>query len=338
MVATCSYTLQQTRRDYPSASPRLLDELRGVIRRKNYSIRTEAAYVDWVRRYVHFCELRHPRECGAAHVEAFLTHLAVGGNVAAATQNQARSALLFLYKEVLGVELPWLDGIVTAKRPAKLPAVLSVPEVQRLLDGADGVHGLVLRLLYGTGLRVLEALRLRVKDVDFERREIVVREGKGLRDRVTMLPAALVDDLRRQVERAHRIHALDLENGMGEVYLPFALARKYPRAGRDWCWQYVFPADRVSTDPRAAKTRRHHILPEAIQRALREALRRARIPKPATPHTLRHSFATHLLESGYDIRTVQELLGHKDVSTTMIYTHVLNKGGRGVVSPLDRSQ
>jgi integron integrase len=313
-----------------------VDDLRGVIRRKNYSIRTEIAYVDWVRRFVRFCDMTHPRECGAAHVEAFLTHLAVEGRVTASTQNQARSALLFLYKEVLGLELPWLDDVVTAKRPAKLPVVLTVDEVRRLLDRTDGVHGLVLTLLYGTGMRVLEALRLRVKDVDFERREIVVREGKGLRDRVTMLPESLIDELRRQIERARRIHAIDLENGYGEVYLPYALARKYPRAGREWRWQYVFPADRLSKDPRGGAIRRHHVLPQAVQRALHDALRRAGIAKPATPHTLRHSFATHLLDSGYDIRTVQELLGHQDVSTTMIYTHVLNKGGRAVVSPLDR--
>jgi integron integrase len=336
MAAIRSYTPEQTRQGYPAVRPRLLDELRGVIRRKNYSIRTEIAYVDWVRRFVRFCDLRHPRECGAAHVEAFLTHLAVDGHVTASTQNQARSALLFLYKEVLGLELPWLDDVVTAKRPAKLPVVLTVGEVQRLLERIDGVHGLVLRLLYGTGMRVLEALRLRVKDIDFERREIIVREGKGMRDRVTMLPGSLLDDLRRQIERARRIHGVDLENGFGEVYLPFALDRKYPRAGREWCWQYVFPADRLSKDPRGAAIRRHHVLPQAVQRALHDAVRRAGITKPATPHTLRHSFATHLLDSGYDIRTVQELLGHQDVSTTMIYTHVLNKGGRGVVSPLDR--
>ncbi|HEX2825666.1 MAG TPA: integron integrase [Burkholderiales bacterium] len=336
MAATASCTLEQTRQDYGPARPRLVDELRGVIRRKNYSIRTEIAYVDWVRRFVRFCDMTHPRECGAAHVEAFLTHLAVEGRVTASTQNQARSALLFLYKEVLGMELPWLDDVVTAKRPAKLPVVLTVDEVRRLLDRTDGVHGLVLTLLYGTGMRVLEALRLRVKDVDFESREIVVREGKGLRDRVTMLPESLIADLRLQLERARRIHAIDLEDGYGEVYLPFALARKYPRAGREWRWQYVFPADRRSKDPRGGAIRRHHVLPQAVQRALHEALRRAGIAKPATPHTLRHSFATHLLDSGYDIRTVQELLGHQDVSTTMIYTHVLNKGGRAVVSPLDR--
>lgn len=318
MLPICAYTLRQTRQEYSVARPRLLDELRGVIRRRNYSIRTEIAYVDWVRRFVHFCDLRHPRECGAAEVEAFLTHLAVDGRVTGSTQNQARSALLFLYREVLGVQLPWLDGVVTAKRPARLPVVLTVNEVQRLLERSDGVNRLVLALLYGTGMRVLEALRLRVKDIDFERHEIVVREGKGLKDRVTMLPLALVDDLQRQLRRAQRIHALDLENGYGEVYLPFALARKYPRAGREWCWQYVFPAGRLSIDPRGGATRRHHIDPQPVQRALRDAARRAGIAKPATPHTLRHSFATHLLESGYDIRTVQELLGHQDVSTTMI--------------------
>jgi integron integrase len=316
--------------------PRLLDQVRDIIRRKHYSLRTEEAYIDWTRRFVHFCKLRHPRECGPIEVQAFLSHLASAGRVAASTQNQARSALLFLYKEVLGTQLPWLDDIDSAKRPARLPVVLNRDEITRVLALTHGTSGLVLRLLYGTGMRILEALRLRVKDVDFGRREIVIREGKGFRDRVTMLPEKLTHDLACHIERVQVLHEADLERGCGDVYLPYALERKYPSAARDRGWQYVFPSDRLSTDPRSGVTRRHHIDPQAIQRALRDALRSAGIAKHATPHTLRHSFATHLLDNGYDIRTVQELLGHKDVSTTMIYTHVLNKGGRAVKSPLDR--
>ena len=322
---------------YRVPPPRLLDEVRAVIRRKHYSLRTEQAYVDWVRRYVRFCGMRHPASCGVGEVEGFLTHLANEGGVAASTQNQARSAILFLYKEVLGAELPWLDNVVPAKRSAKLPVVLTKDEVQRVLAHTRATSGLVLRLLYGSGMRVLEALRLRVKDIDFSRREIVVREGKGFRDRVTMLPALLVHPLEEHLLRVRALHERDLRDGAGRVILPYALARKYPGAAAEWGWQYVFPSQHFSTDPRTGATARHHMGPEVIQRALRNALRAADIAKPATPHTLRHSFATHLLDDGYDIRRVQELLGHKDVSTTMIYTHVLNKGGRAVLSPLDRS-
>lgn len=328
---------EQTRLPYGAQPPRLLEQVREVIQRKHYSLRTEEAYVDWTRRFVRFCQLRHPRECGAIEVTSFLTHLATEGRVAASTQNQAKSALLFLYKEVLGVELPWLDGIESAKRPARLPVVLNREEVQRALAATQGTPSLVLRLLYGTGMRVMEALRLRVKDLDFSRREIVVREGKGFRDRVTMLPESLVFALESNLERVRLLHNADLGRGNGDVYLPYALERKYPRAAKAWAWQYVFPAERLSTDPRSGAVRRHHVEPQAIQRALREAMRCAGVSKHATPHTLRHSFATHLLDDGYDIRTVQELLGHKDVSTTMIYTHVLNKGGRAVKSPLDRT-
>jgi integron integrase len=316
--------------------PRLLDQVRDRIRLKHYSIRTEQAYLDWVRRFVVFHGRRHPRELGHAHVEAFLTHLAVEGNVAAATQNQAKSALLFLYKEVLGAELPWLDGVESAKRPARLPVVLTVEEVRGVLQRVDGTRGLILRLLYGTGMRLLEALRLRVKDVDFQRREILVRDGKGARDRVTMLPDRLALPLREHLARVKALHDDDLRAGYGEVYLPYALSRKYPNAAREWAWQYVFPSAKRSVDPRSGAVRRHHADDQNVQRAMRAALREAGIAKPATPHTLRHSFATHLLESGNDIRTVQELLGHRDVATTMIYTHVLNRGGRGVLSPLDR--
>jgi len=316
--------------------PRLLDQLRDRIRLKHYSIRTEQAYADWVRRFVIFSGKRHPRELGQAEVEAFLTHLAVAGRVSASTQNQAESALLFLYKEVLGVELPWLDGVETAKRPARLPVVLTRVEVRSVLVRTSGTPGLVLRLLYGSGMRILEALRLHVKDIDFERREILVRDGKGARDRVTMLPAGIALALRTHLVQVRELHRADLDDGYGAVHLPFALARKYPNAAREWGWQYVFPSRDRSVDPRSGALQRHHLGDQAVQRALRTALRASGIAKPATPHTLRHSFATHLLEDGYDIRTVQELLGHRDVATTQIYTHVLNRGPRAVLSPLDR--
>jgi integron integrase len=315
--------------------PRLLDSLRDRIRLKHYSIRTEHAYVNWVRRFILFHGKRHPKELGAADVEAFLSHLAVAGRVAASTQNQAKSALLFLYKEVLGLELPWLKNVENAKRPQRLPVVLGREEVASVLGRMNGLNGLIARLLYGSGLRVMEAVRLRLKDLDLERLEIVVRDGKGGKDRVTMLPASLVSALRAQLAVARALHIRDLAEGFGAVWLPFALERKYPNAAREWAWQYVFPSDRLSTDPRSGTIRRHHVDEQGVQRAMRRALREAGVHKPATPHTLRHCFATHLLQSGYDIRTVQELLGHADVSTTMIYTHVLNRGGRGVVSPLD---
>ena len=316
--------------------PRLLDQVRDRVRVKHYSIRTEQAYVDWVRRFVVFSGMRHPRELGRGEVEAFLTHLAVAGRVSASTQNQAKSALLFLYKEVLGAELPWLDGIESAKRPARLPVVLTPAEVEAVLAPVTGTTGLILRLLYGTGMRIMECLRLRVKDVDFARREILVRDGKGAKDRVTMLPMRLSLPLREHIVRVRRLYEADRASGVAGVYLPFALARKYPNADREWAWQYVFPSRQLSVDPRSRVERRHHADETAVQRAMRQALRDAGVSKPATPHTLRHSFATHLLDAGYDIRTVQELLGHSDVSTTMVYTHVLNRGGRGVASPLDR--
>lgn len=320
-----------------ASSPRLLEQVRGRIRFKHYSLRTEQAYVDWIKRFIWHFDKRHPRDMGADEVQAFLTHLAVQGRVAASTQNQAKSALLFLYREVLGVELPWLDKVEPAKAPKRLPVVLTQEEVQVLLARMDGTLALIARLLYGTGMRLMECLRLRVKDVDFATGEILVRDGKGFKDRVTMLPISVAADLRVHLDRVRERHRLDLEAGHGEVHLPYALDRKYPNAGREWMWQYVFPAAGFSVDPRSGVIRRHHVLDQAVQRALKQAVREAGLTKPATPHTLRHSFATHLLESGYDIRTVQELLGHSDVSTTMIYTHVLNRGGRGVVSPLDRA-
>jgi len=317
------------------SSPKLLDQVRGKIRLKHYSIRTEQAYVDWIKRFILHNGKKHPNELGAEEVEAFLTHLAVQGRVAASTQNQAKSALLFLYREVLGDELPWLDNVEQAKTPKRLPVVLTREEVQRVLSQLEGQHRLVAGLLYGAGLRILECLRLRVKDVDFARKEILVRDGKGFKDRVTMLPQSLILVLQQHLERVEALHEQDLQAGYGAVFLPNALDRKYPNAAREWGWQYVFPSANLSTDPRSGEVRRHHVQDQAVQRAVKQAVRNAGLVKPATPHTFRHSFATHLLEGGYDIRTVQELLGHSDVSTTMIYTRVLNKGGRGVASPLD---
>ncbi len=316
-------------------APKLLDRVRERIRYKHYSLRTEESYVQWIRRFVIFHGKRHPSEMGAPEVEAFLTSLAVEGNVAASTQNQARSALLFLYKEVLGSELPWLNNVEQAKKPRRLPVVLTEDEVRSVLGSLDGVAWLAAALLYGSGLRLMECMRLRIQDIDFKRREILVRDGKGFKDRVTMLPAKVASPLQQHLEKVKALHAADLAEGFGEVYLPYALERKYPNAGKSWGWQYVFPAGKRSLDPRSGKTRRHHLDEQAIQRAVKQAVRNTSIVKAATPHTLRHSFATHLLQNGQDIRTVQELLGHEDVQTTMIYTHVLNRGGRGVTSPLD---
>jgi len=321
----------------PSDPPRLLARVRDKIRLKHYSIRTEQAYVDWIKRFILFHGKRHPATLGAVEVETFLTDLAVARHVAAPTQNQAKSALLFLYKEVLDIDLPWLERVESARTSHRLPVVLSREEVAQVLARLRGVHALIGQLLYGTGMRVMEGMRLRVKDVDFARAEILVRDGKGHKDRVTVLPRSIARRFRRQLDYARLLHENDLKAGYGAVWLPFALARKYGPAARDSGWQYVFPAEERSRDPRSREIRRHHLSDQAFQRAMRQAVRDAGIAKPATPHSLRHSFATHLLESGYDIRTVQELLGHADVSTTMIYTHVLNRGGRAVVSPLDRT-
>jgi len=317
--------------------PRLLDRVRQAISARHDSRRTEKAYVHWIKRYIFFHGKRHPMEMGAAEVAQFLTSLAVEDKVAASTQNQALSALLFLYREVLGVELPWLDDVVRAKRPQYLPVVLTRAEVRAVLGRLDGVLRLMAILLYGAGLRLLECCRLRVKDVDFEANQLVIRDGKGRKDRVTMLPVAVKAALAAHIERVRQQHQADLRQGAGWVELAGALARKYPNAGREWGWQWVFPATRIYVDRVSGQRRRHHLHESVLQRAVKDAVRAAGITKQATCHTFRHSFDTHLLEESYDIRTVQELLGHRDVSTTMIYTHVLNRGPAGVRSPADRS-
>ena len=317
------------------AKPRLLRTVRDRIRAKHYSYRTEQQYVHWIKRFVLFHDKRHPSTMGATEVEAFLTYLAVERNVSASTQNQALSAVLFLYRQVLDIQLPWLENVVRARQPAHLPVVLTEREVRALLENMHGEAGLVARLLYGAGLRLLEALRLRVKDVDFTYSQIIVRDGKGAKDRATVLPNKVVPTLERHLASVReRYQAASARYNVG-VALPNALDRKYPRAKSDWPWQYVFPAARASRDPRSGEFRRHHLHEGTVQRAVRLAARQAGIVKPVGPHTLRHCFATHLLERGYDIRTVQELLGHSDVRTTQIYTHVMQKGASAVRSPLD---
>lgn len=313
---------------------KLLDEVRDALRLKHYSYRTEVSYVDWIKRYIFYHDVRHPAAMGTAEVQAFLTHLAVEQNVAASTQNQALSALLFLYRNVLHQDLGTIDAL-RAQKPKRLPAVLTKEEARLVLDAMAGVHQLMAKLLYGSGLRLMECLRLRVKDVDFSYQQITVRDGKGQKDRVTILPQALVPFLQEHLRGVRRLHGDDLTAGYGTVYLPFALERKYPNANREWIWQYVFPASNRSTDPRSGEERRHHLHESTLQKAVRRAAKKTAVPKRVSPHTFRHSFATHLLEDGYDIRTVQELLGHKDVKTTMIYTHVLNRNGLAVRSPLD---
>jgi integron integrase len=317
-------------------APRLLDQLRNQIRLRHYSYRTEQAYVGWIKRFIRFHNLQHPARMGGPEVESFLSYLASDRNVAAATQSQALSAVMFLYKTVLKTDLPWLQNVVRATGPRRLPVVLTQAETRAVLGQLEGVHWLVASLLYGSGLRVLEALRLRIKDIDLKYQQLTVRDGKGAKDRVTVLPAALVQPLTAHLARVQERHALAVERGFGGVELPFALMRKYPRAEFDWAWQYVFPSTNATVNPRTGTRRRHHLLEANIQRAVRVAAHRAGILKPVSPHTFRHSFATHLLEAGYDIRTVQELLGHQDVSTTQIYTHVMQKGANAVMSPLDR--
>jgi integron integrase len=315
--------------------PKLLDQVRQLMRLRHYSLRTEEAYVGWIRRYILFHGKRHPRELDEKHVSEFLSSLAINGRVAASTQNQALNALLFLYKEVLQRELGFIGDTLRVKRPPKVPAVLAPDEVRAVLSHLDGQYRLMGQLLYGSGLRLLECLRLRVKDVDLHYLHITVRDPKGGRERKTMLPVSLAAPLRQHLEKVKRRHEQDVAEGFGSVYLPTALERKIPSASREWVWQYVFPAKRRSIDPRTGTERRHHVNEKNLQNAVKAAVRKSQVPKRASCHTLRHSFATHLLENGYDIRTVQELLGHKDVSTTMIYTHVLNRPGLAVKSPLD---
>ena len=319
----------------PAGKPRLLDQVRQAIRTRHYSPRTEKAYVRWIVRFIVFHAKRHPNEMGSREIQSFLSALATRSKVSASTQNQALCALLFLYKEVLGRELEWLNGVVRAKRPVHLPVVLSRDEADAVLQHLHGTTWLMASLLYGSGLRLLECCRLRVKDVDFRRNEITVREGKGCKDRVTMLPGKLRDPLSAHLERVRMQHQVDLRKGFGSVELPDALKAKYPRAPWEWCWQWVFPASRFYVARDTGERRRHHLHESVLQRAIKDAVRASGIPKPASAHSLRHSFATTLLENGYDIRTIQELLGHRDVSTTMMYTHVLNRGGRGARSPLD---
>jgi integron integrase len=336
LAADAASQLSATEASGVNPPVRLLDRMREVIRVRHYSIRTEDTYVQWARRFILFHGKRHPLEMGAGEVTAFLTYLAVERTVSPSTQNQAKSALLFLYREVLDVALPWLDDIVDAKQNRRLPVVLTPSEVRALLNELSGTMGLVASLLYGTGMRLLESLRLRVKDVGFERREIIVREGKGGKDRTTVLPENLMLPLQEQIARVKVRHSRDLADGFGAVWLPDALAVKYPRAPRAWGWQWVFPSAALSVDPRTGVQRRQHLNESSVQKSVAGAARRAGIIKPCSPHVMRHSFATHMLQAGYDIRTVQELLGHSDVSTTMIYTHVLNRGGRGVRSPFDQ--
>lgn len=316
-------------------NPGLFEVVRNRIRVKHYSIRTEKSYIQWIKSYLHFHALQHPRELGAEHIEAYLTYLAVKRQVSASTQNQALSALLFLYKEVLEIELPYLDGVTRAKKNQRVPVVFTPQEAANIIKNLQPPHSLMARLLYGSGLRLMECVRLRVKDIDFNYKTITVRSGKGGKDRVTLLPTQVVDDLKFQLQKAKEIHSADLQSGFGAVYLPFALDKKYPNANREWGWQYVFPANKRAIDPRSGVERRHHIGEQSLQRAIKHSIVKAGIAKQASTHTFRHSFATHLLQSGYDIRTVQELMGHKDIRTTQIYTHVLERGGNAVQSPLD---
>lgn len=315
--------------------PKLLDQVRITLRTRHYSIHTEQVYVSWIRDFILFHEKRHPKELNASHISSWLSYLATHRHVAASTQNQALSAVLFLYRDVLDISLDRVEDVVRAKRPQRLPVVFTRQEAIDVLANLSGTHWLMANLLYGAGLRLMECVRLRVKDIEFTRNQLIVRDGKGAKDRVTMLPKKIYEPLLHHLERVKVIHEQDLRRGYGSVYLPFALARKYMSAATEWSWQYVFPALKLSRDPRSGEVRRHHWDEQALQRAVKRAVRAAGVSKPGSCHTFRHSFATHLIEAGYDIRTVLELLGHSNVQTTQIYTHVLNKGGRGVKSPLD---
>ncbi|MBM4197874.1 MAG: integron integrase [Gammaproteobacteria bacterium] len=317
---------------------KLFEVMREKMRTRHMALRTEQAYMQWIRRYISFHRRRHPRDMGASEVEQFLTHLAVDRKVSASTQSQALQALLFLYRVVLSVDLPWLDNVTRATRPKHLPVVLGRKEVRAILGNLDGAPWLVCNLLYGSGLRLLEALRLRVKDLVLERHELVVRDGKGQKDRVTVVPAAIDRELREHLARLRELYATERRNAAPGVSMPYALARKNVGAATSWGWQYVFPALGLSRDPYGSGRVRHHLAESVIQRAVKSAVHKAGITQPASCHTFRHCFATHLLEDGYDIRTVQELLGHCDVKTTMIYTHVMQKGAKGVMSPLDRGR
>ncbi|MBL8078403.1 MAG: integron integrase [Anaerolineales bacterium] len=315
---------------------KLLDQYRDTLRAKHYSRRTEETYLKWVRQYIRFHKMRHPREMGGPEISAFITHLAVEKHVAASTQNQALSAVLFLYRSVLNLPLDETTlQFVRPSKPKRVPTVLSKSEAKAVLDKMDGIYRIMGQLMYGSGLRLMECVRLRVKDLDFANRQIIVREGKGEDDRVTPFPDSLLEPLRLHLKSVKAIHEKDLHSGHGAVYLPYALSAKYPNANREFAWQYVFPAADLSVDPASGITRRHHLHENNLQKAVKQAAKLAKIDKPVSPHTFRHSFATHLLQNGYDIRTVQELLGHKDVKTTMIYTHVLQRGGLAVKSPLD---
>jgi integron integrase len=335
-MQTASATPNQPVVQPVSKPPKLLDQVRRRIRDKHYSLKTEEAYVYWIRWYIRFHSLKHPMDMGAEEVKAFLSYLTNERKVSVSTHKQALCALLFLYKQVLEIDFPWLDDIYRPNRPPRLPTVLTEWEVSAVFAKMSGVHALMARLMYGTGMRLMECMTLRVKDIDFGRREIIIREGKGNKDRITMLPLALVQPLREQLERARSFYDEDRAAKRPGVMLPDALERKYPKAATQWGWFWAFPSDHESTDPRSGIVRRHHMYEQTFQRAVKRAVEAAKLTKRVTSHTFRHSFATHLLESGYDIRTVQELLGHNDVSTTMIYLHVLNRGGRGVVSPVDK--
>ncbi|MBN2403458.1 MAG: integron integrase [Spirochaetes bacterium] len=314
----------------------LIERVRAAIRGKHYSIRTEKSYIEWIRRFIYFHNMHDPEKMAEKEINEFVTYLALKENVSASTQNQALCAVIFLYKQILKKEIGNLDGLIWSKKPKKIPIVLSREEIKRLLSELSGIHRIMANLLYGSGLRLLECLRLRVKDIDFDYNQIIVRDGKGQKDRVTALPETIISPIKDHLEKVKILHSKDIAAGLGKVHLPFALEKKYPNASREWAWQYVFPSSVLSVDPRSGITRRHHLDESVLQRAVKVAMQKAGISKQASCHTLRHSFATHLLEDGYDVRTVQELLGHENLNTTMIYTHVMKKGGLGIKSPADK--